>query len=132
MKPHPSEDVNAALVRLNDALCTWERNTGHETALIVRGAGWQHRSLSGKPISDSIADEELTRFVDSANVPADLKAVAGKVRRDVGCWHCGRPATHTRPSQGPLGWQPSRISLCDDHADIFARKYPNMDLTPNR
>jgi len=67
VKPHPCEDVNAALVRLNDALCTWERSTGLETVLIVRGAKWQHRSMSGKPMSDSISDEELMRFVDDAN-----------------------------------------------------------------
>ena len=65
MRAHPSEDVNAAIIRLNDALCTWERNTGRETLLILRGVGWHHRSLSGKPIADSITDEQLTRYVDS-------------------------------------------------------------------
>jgi hypothetical protein len=66
VRAHPSEDVNAALVRLNDALCTWERNTGQETLLIVRGTNWHHRSLSGKPVADSITDEQLTRlYVDS-------------------------------------------------------------------
>ena len=65
MKAHPSEDVNAAINRLNDALCAWERNTGQETLLIVRGTNWHHRSLSGKPIADSITDEQLMRYVDS-------------------------------------------------------------------
>jgi hypothetical protein len=34
--------------------------------LIVRGTNWHHRSLSGKPVADSITDEQLTRlYVDS-------------------------------------------------------------------
>jgi hypothetical protein len=65
VKPHLSEDVNAAINRLNDALCTWERDTGQETLLIVRGTNWQHRSMSGKPAPDRITDEQLTRYVDS-------------------------------------------------------------------
>ncbi len=65
MKAHPSEDVNAAIIRLNDALCAWERNTGQETLLIVRGTNWYHRSLSGKPVADSITDKQLTRYVGS-------------------------------------------------------------------
>ena len=60
-EPHPDRDVNQALIRLNDALCTWERNTGVQSVLILReDGGWSHRSASGKPdIPEDILDVEL-------------------------------------------------------------------------
>ena len=62
---HPDEEVNHAIVQLNDALCTWERNTGRQSVLIIREeGGWQHRSMSGKPgIPDHETDEQLMHTV---------------------------------------------------------------------
>jgi hypothetical protein len=65
--PHPDAKVNAALIRLNDALCTWERSTGRESVLIVRETGWQHRSMSGKslPEGNGVSDVMLLQCVTS-------------------------------------------------------------------
>lgn len=59
--PHINPDVNTALVRLNDALCTWERTTGRQSVLIIREeGGWSHRSMSGKPgIPEDVRDSML-------------------------------------------------------------------------
>lgn len=61
MNEHPSKDVQQALVRLNDALCAWERNTGIQSVLILREEnGWSHRSQSGKPgVPYQVTDAEL-------------------------------------------------------------------------
>jgi len=54
---HLDKEVRAALTRLDDALCLWERNTGRESVLILREVdGFVHRSVSGKPVSDSLDD----------------------------------------------------------------------------
>lgn len=62
---HPDREVQQALVRLNDALCSWERSTGRQSILILREqGGFEHRSASGKPnITDDIEDEILWRQV---------------------------------------------------------------------
>ncbi len=62
---HPDQDVNTALIRLNDALCQWERNTGRQSVLILREqGGYVHRSMSGKPnTSDMVIDSELLETV---------------------------------------------------------------------
>lgn len=62
---HPSERVQAALIRLNDEICSWERSTGRQSILILREqGGFEHRSASGKPnIPDDIEDELLWRQV---------------------------------------------------------------------
>lgn len=61
MKPHPNPDVQQALVRLNDALCMWERDTGIDSVLILREKyGWSHRSISGKPgVPEDVTDQQL-------------------------------------------------------------------------
>ena len=58
---HPDEDVRQAIVRLCDALCSWERATSRESVLIIRErGGFCYRAVSGKPnISDDITDEQL-------------------------------------------------------------------------
>ena len=58
---HRDPEVRKALIRLSDALCSWERATSVESVLILREAGgWQYRAVSGKPgIADEITDEEL-------------------------------------------------------------------------
>lgn len=63
---HPSERVRAALVRLNDELCSWERSTGRQSILILREqGGFTYRSASGKPnIPDDIEDDSLWRLIE--------------------------------------------------------------------
>jgi len=39
MIEHPDQEVRKALIRLCDALCTWERATGLESVLILREQG---------------------------------------------------------------------------------------------
>lgn len=54
---HPDREVQAAIVRLNDALCKWERSTGRQSVMIIREQGnFVHRSQSGKPIPESLND----------------------------------------------------------------------------
>lgn len=67
---HINRDVQAALVRLNDALCMWERATGRQSVLIIREqGGFVHRSLSGKPVPPrdlvDITDAQLLQSVDT-------------------------------------------------------------------
>lgn len=58
---HPDNEVKKAIVRLDDALCTWERSTGRESVFILREAdGFVHRAVNGKPgVPDDITDEQL-------------------------------------------------------------------------
>ena len=63
---HPDPDVRQALIRLSDALCTWERSTGRESVLILREAGgFVYRAVSGKPgIPDDIPDSDLMKTIE--------------------------------------------------------------------
>jgi hypothetical protein len=58
---HPDKEIEAVIIRLSDALCKWERNTGIESVLIIRQqGGFVFRAVSGKPVSDNeISDERL-------------------------------------------------------------------------
>jgi hypothetical protein len=57
---HPDPNVEQALIRLNDAICTWERSTGRESVLILREqGGFAHRSMSGKPITEVDIPDDL-------------------------------------------------------------------------
>jgi len=57
---HASREVQEALIRLNDALCSWERDTGIESVLILRESMFVHRSVSGKPaVPDDVTDHQL-------------------------------------------------------------------------
>lgn len=56
---HPDEDVRRALIRLCDALCSWERNTGRQNLLTLIEFDPEKPSRrvefiadSGKPIPD--------------------------------------------------------------------------------
>lgn len=62
---HRDPEVQAALIRLNDALCSWERATSVESVLIIREAGgFEHRSVSGKPgVPKDITDSQLFRNI---------------------------------------------------------------------
>ena len=62
---HPDLDVRAAIIRLSDALCTWERATGIQSILILRDeTNFIYRAMSGKPgIPDDIPDVVLIENV---------------------------------------------------------------------
>jgi hypothetical protein len=62
---HPDKEVTAALIRLSDALCQWERNTGRVSVLILRErGGYSYRAQSGKPnVPDFVTDEQLISTV---------------------------------------------------------------------
>ena len=65
---HPDPEVGAAIIRLTDALCSWERSTGRESVLIIREQGFCYRALSGKPtIPDDIEDSQLVAMVNENN-----------------------------------------------------------------
>lgn len=62
---HPSPDVQAAIVRLSDALCTWERETSRQSVLVIREqGGFVYRAQSGKPgVPDFVDDQMLFESV---------------------------------------------------------------------
>jgi len=63
MKTHPDPKVQNAIVKLNDALCEHERNTGVQSVMVIRQKDWKHRSANGKPFTgeteDSLPDNEV-------------------------------------------------------------------------
>lgn len=73
MRIHPSKEVEKALIRLNDALCTYERATSRESVLILREIdGFVHRSVSGKPCYlDDVPDYQLMLNIIGHNKPLD-------------------------------------------------------------
>jgi hypothetical protein len=62
---HPDKEVTAAIIRLSDALCQWERGTGRESILIIRErGGYKYRAQNGKPnIPEWVSDEQLLSVV---------------------------------------------------------------------
>lgn len=62
---HPDPEVKQALIRLTDALCTWERNTGRESVLILREVdGFVYRAVNGKPnVPDDVEDAQLMKLI---------------------------------------------------------------------
>lgn len=64
---HPSEEVNAAMVKLCDALCSWERSTGRESILILREPGFCFRAMSGKPgVPEDVPYSQLVQIVSGS------------------------------------------------------------------
>lgn len=65
---HPDREVRAAIIRLADALCSWERGTSRESVLIIREqGGFVFRAMSGKPnIPEDIPDEQVLRMVSDS------------------------------------------------------------------
>ena len=63
---HPSREVAQALVRLCDALCSWERATSRESILILREqGGFVFRADCGTPtIPDDIPDSDALAMID--------------------------------------------------------------------
>jgi hypothetical protein len=70
---HPSEEVNQALTRLLDALCTWERNTGHHHLLILKDScGFQSRVLDQVPVGVQHSDgRALVMYFDLLDTGKD-------------------------------------------------------------
>ena len=58
---HPDAEVRAALVRLCDMLCSWERSTGRTSALVLREqGGYCFRAASGKPcVPEWVTDSDF-------------------------------------------------------------------------
>jgi hypothetical protein len=65
-REHPDPEVRAALIRLSDALCQWERETGRESVLILREVGgYSYRAQNGKPgIPDDVPDQYLFEMIE--------------------------------------------------------------------
>jgi len=64
MMEHADKEVQAAIVRLADAMCTWERATGRENVIIIREGDFVFRAMSGKPnVPEDVTDEQLVRLV---------------------------------------------------------------------
>ena len=74
MRIHPSKEVEKALIRLNDALSTYERATSRESVLILREVdGFVHRSVSGKPCYlDDVPDYQLMLNIIGHNQSLEL------------------------------------------------------------
>ncbi len=62
---HLDPEVQKAIIRLDDALCMWERGTSRENVLIIREqGGFVHRAVSGKSnVPDDVTDEQLIKAV---------------------------------------------------------------------
>jgi len=61
---HASEDVRAAITRLSDALCSWERNTGIESVLIIREKDFVYRAINGKPnVPEDLSDDDIVKTI---------------------------------------------------------------------
>ncbi len=79
---HPNGEVRLAILRLCDALCSWERATSRTSLLVVRetggDGGFVFRASSGKPVSvdkHDISDEMLV--LSDAPETIDKCPVAG-------------------------------------------------------
>ncbi|HEB02794.1 hypothetical protein LCGC14_2560670 [marine sediment metagenome] len=66
IQQHPDEEVRAAIIRLSDALCSYERNTGRMSVLILREqGGFFYRALGGKPnVPDDFLYEHILGMSD--------------------------------------------------------------------
>jgi hypothetical protein len=62
---HRDREVMQAIIRLSDALCQWERNTGRGSVLIVREKGYVFRAQDGKPtVPDFVTDQQLVEMLN--------------------------------------------------------------------
>ena len=62
---HRDPKVQQAIVRLSDALCTFERATSRQSVLILREQdGFEYRAVNGKPgVPDDIPDQQLFEMI---------------------------------------------------------------------
>ena len=63
---HPNSEIQAAIIRLSDALCSWERATSRESVLIIREShGFEYRAVSGKPnVPPDVPDSDLFALLE--------------------------------------------------------------------
>jgi len=71
MPQHPDPDVQHALTRLIDALCSWERSTGRESLLLLVPVESDEEEVvmvdSGKPIPlDYLTNQTISELVLNA------------------------------------------------------------------
>lgn len=66
MSQHEDDEIRAAIIRLSDALCSYERATGLQSILIIREQnGFCYRAISGKPdVPPDATDESLLAYFD--------------------------------------------------------------------
>lgn len=61
---HPDAQVRDAIIKLDDALCGFERNTGIESVFILRERHFAHRAVSGKPgVPEDITDAQIVKNI---------------------------------------------------------------------
>ena len=70
---HRDPEVRKAIIRLDDALCMWERATSIENVLIIREqGGFVHRAVSGKPmVPDDVTDSDIIKVIISSPMEPD-------------------------------------------------------------
>jgi hypothetical protein len=49
---HQDPEVQRAIIRLCDALCSWERATGRQSMVVIVEVGFEFVANDGKPIPD--------------------------------------------------------------------------------
>ncbi|NOT66369.1 MAG: hypothetical protein HOP06_10165 [Methylotenera sp.] len=60
---HQDQKIQKTLTELNDMLCSWERDTGRQSVLVLREqGGFEHRSMSGKPIESDAGLTDAMMF----------------------------------------------------------------------
>lgn len=66
IKKHPDQEVQAAIIRLSDALCSYERSTGRTSVLILREqGGFFYRAVDGKPnVPNDVPDDDILGMAD--------------------------------------------------------------------
>ena len=65
MMEHPDPEVVAAVIRLLDVLCQWERAIGRSSVVVIREVeGFEVRAVDGKPdIPADIPDAQLFQML---------------------------------------------------------------------
>ena len=60
---HPDPEVHQAVIRLCDALCSWERATGRQNLMVVmEQGGYEFIADCGKPLSHQhLSPEEFVK-----------------------------------------------------------------------
>ena len=78
---HQDEDVSQAIIRLCDALCSWERDTGRQSVVIIREnngempgvemtlPGFCFRADCGKPLDESQNDNPDSHLLKPHTYP---------------------------------------------------------------
>jgi hypothetical protein len=63
---HSDNNVQKAVIELDDILSMRKRGSGRTSVLIIREiSGYAHRSMNGSPVSDNVTDEQLLATVEN-------------------------------------------------------------------